>query len=141
MPDKIYYKKGYKYRLDRDYQCYIPDGLVDGVIVGTDGYCELHSDGLLILRRGYSCDGPSGPTIDTNTFMRGAFIHDALYQLMREDKLDRKNRDFVDRLLREHCLEDKMAKFRAWYVYRMVKRFATESALAINVRKIYEAPN
>ena len=48
------------------------------------GLLEITSEGELIIRNGYSWDGPSGPTIDTKNFMQGSLIHDALCQLMRE---------------------------------------------------------
>ncbi len=31
---------------------------------------------------------PNGPTIETKTFMRASLVHDALYQLMREEHLE-----------------------------------------------------
>ncbi len=39
----------------------------------------LLREGLLFISAGYSSDGPSAPTIDTKSFMLGAFVHDALY--------------------------------------------------------------
>jgi len=80
-------------------------------------------NGSLIMDLGYAWDGPSGPTIDTPSFMRGSLVHDALYQLMREGEIDRKHRKYADELLRRICLEDGMNKFRAWYVYRAVRIF------------------
>ena len=80
-------------------------------------------DGYLFMEVGYAWDGPSGPTIDTPSFMRGSLVHDALYQLMREGCIDRKHRKYADELLRKICLEDGMNKFRAWYVYRAVRIF------------------
>jgi hypothetical protein len=38
--------------------------------------------------KGYAWNGPSGPTLDTRNFMRGSLVHDALYQLMREGRMD-----------------------------------------------------
>lgn len=51
-------------------------------------WISLSSDGLLIMKEGYPSDGPSGPTIDTKDTLRGAFVHDALCQLMRQGLLD-----------------------------------------------------
>lgn len=74
------------------------------------------------------CDGPSGPTIDTKEFMRGAFVHDALYQLIREGHLLMRDRKQADKILRRMCIEDGMSRFRAWYVYEAVSRFAKWAA-------------
>ncbi len=46
-------------------------------------FLELTRDGVLTLRRDYLSDGASGPARDTTNIIRAAFIHDALYQLLR----------------------------------------------------------
>lgn len=83
---------------------------------------------LLTIRAGYMWDGPSGPTIDTKNFMRGALIHDALYQLIREDYLKMNDRKQADKILRKVCLEDGMSRIRAWYIYTAVHHFAEWAA-------------
>jgi len=90
------------------------------------GPLKMKPDGTLIIDQGYAWDGPSGPTIDTRTFMRGSLIHDALYQLIREGVLSMPDRKRVDQILREICREDGMAKFRAWYVYQGVRKFGAK---------------
>ncbi len=79
---------------------------------------------ILKVNARYAWDGPSGPTFDTKTFMRGSLFHDALCQLIREGLLDKKYRKYADQLLREICLEDGMSKFRAWYVYMAVRTYS-----------------
>ena len=72
--------------------------------------------------------GPQGPTIDSPSFMRGSLVHDALYQLMRAEKLDGEiYRKPADRLLQQMCIHDGMSSFRAWIVYRAL-RFGGGSA-------------
>lgn len=103
-----------KYRLLEDYAHQL--GLVGVVYNGA--YLRLSPDGLLTIKAGYGWDGPSGPTFDTEDFMRGSLVHDALYELMRGGVLDRyQHRDMADRLLRDICIEDGMAPGRAAYVY------------------------
>lgn len=114
----------YKYQLVGNYEVIIP---IKGQTIVTD-FLELYGDGSLIIRRGYSWDGPSGPTIDTMTFMRGALIHDVLYQLMRMSLLDPSHRRGADDILRQVCLEDGMNRIRAWYVYWSVRMFAAIAA-------------
>ena len=78
----------------------------------------------MCIKPRYAWDGPSGPTFDTKTFMRGSLVHDVYYQLMREGHLDRKKwRKYADEELRRICLEDGMSKFRAWYVYKTIRVF------------------
>ena len=123
----IQYKKRRKYKynlhLDLEYETGIeveePRSL---------SLLEITSDGRLIIRKGYSWDGPSGPTIDTKNFMQGSLIHDALYQLMRELVLPQSDRKRADEILRDVCLKDGMSKFRAWYVYKAVRALGKSSS-------------
>jgi len=116
--------KGYKYELLK------PVGYLLAIEVADvdTPYITIH-EGLLSIREHYAWDGPSGPTIDTLSFMRGSLIHDALYQLMREGYLDRHHREYADRVLKEVCLDDGMLPFRAWYVHHAVMMFAGKSAM------------
>lgn len=122
---KYRHLKGYKYELldTVAVDTGIKDELADYL-----PYIELWDDSRLFIFKDYAWDGPSGPTFDTKTFMRGSLVHDALYQLMREGKLDRKYRKRADELLREICLEDGMNKFRAWYVYQAVRIFGDRNS-------------
>jgi hypothetical protein len=92
-------------------------------IIETPFILLMHS-GILRIKKGYCWDGPSGPTIDTESFMRGSLVHDVLYQLMRDGHLIKEYREYADRFLRIICLEDGMARWRAWYVYYAVRWFA-----------------
>jgi len=87
---------------------------------------SLDRDGLLFAREGSGSDGPSGPTRDRPKFMRGAFGHDFLYALMREDLLDREQwREAADDDLRDWLIEDGMWPWWARnYVHRGVRWFA-----------------
>jgi len=115
--------EGYKYDLWDRFQYPVDvQPLNDNYAANWNHYISI-LDGVLFLEVGYAWDGPSGPTIDTPSFMRGSLVHDALYQLMRDGALDREHRKHADGLLRKICLEDGMNKFRAWYVYRAVRIF------------------
>lgn len=121
--DKIKYRKlnKYKYQLMENYY-YKTDIALDND-TGVPDFVTLRKDGRLEIYKGYAWDGPSGPTIDTKDFMRGSLVHDALYQLIREQKLARKYKEYADKLLHDICIEDGMSKFRAWYVYWAVRLF------------------
>jgi hypothetical protein len=133
--DKVYYKKGYKYVLDKDLVVYTrirPDA-----DISTDFIC-LNRNGMLVIKKYYASDGPSGPSIDTRSFMRGAFVHDALYQLIREGHLPPEAKHLADLELKEICKEDGMMSLRACYVYKAVDLFGKDSM--IHDRKILSAP-
>jgi hypothetical protein len=126
----ITYKKRrrYKYVLVEDYRH--QTGLRPGAPVDIAPVLHLAADGLLTIQKGYAWDGPSGPTWDTRNFMRASLVHDALYQLMREERLPRMYRDTADQLLRQICLEDGMCSICAWWVYHAVRLFGASSAAA-----------
>ena len=103
-------------------------------------FIHLTIHGALTIRDGYAWDGPSGPTIDTPTFMRASLVHDALYQLMRSGLLPGRWRRVADEEMRRICREDCMSRFRAWYVYRAVRRAAGPAADPQNQKKVKWAP-
>lgn len=116
----------YKYQLVQDYTLSIEIEREEGI--ATD-FIDLTTAGDLTVKVRYAWDGPSGPTIDTKSFMRGSLVHDALYQLMREKYLDyREDREYADDLLKKICLEDGMSRFRAWYVHQALRMFGEKSA-------------
>jgi len=120
--------RGWKYQLTDPYivQTDLHPGRVGTVV--HNGWISLAHDGWLTIERHYAWDGPSGPTIDTPTFMRGSLIHDALYQLQRESRLSREWRKAADLELRRACLADGMSAIRAWWVYWGVRLFAGYAA-------------
>ena len=131
MPDvQICYRnlRRYKYQLMRkDYTIPIDIKPEEDIKMA---FIELSTEGELTIRKRYAWDGPSGPTIDTKTFMRGSLVHDALYQLMREKHLDYKvHRKYADELLKKICLEDGMWGFRAKYVHFFVDKFGEKNAM------------
>jgi hypothetical protein len=94
---------------------------IPGIV--TSRYFTL-SNGVLFIYPHYAWDGPSGPTFDTKTFMRGSLVHDAICQMCEEGHLPKSARKLGDELLRKICIEDGMNKFRAWYVYNAVRMYS-----------------
>lgn len=136
MPDPyIEYKSGYKYQIISEHEVEIAIKPEEDII--TD-YIELYTNGKLIMKKGYAWDGPSGPTVDTHTFMRGSLVHDALYQLIRNNKLSQDAREDADRELRKICRKDGMTNLRASCVYWAVRWFG--SSAAKGPKPIYKAP-
>ena len=135
---QIKYKDGYKYQLTEE--CEVEVSVTPEQDIRTS-YIDLTTNGLLTIKNGYAWDGPSGPTIDTPNFMRGSLVHDALYQLMRNKSINKKEwREKADRDLRRICLEDGMSRIRAWWVYKAVHYFGDKAASEESKRAVKEAP-
>ena len=83
----IKYRSDYKYQLASDYRIQIP--IRPAADIDTE-FIRLATDGELTVKKGYAWDGPSGPVIDTKKNLRAALVHDALYQLMRNAKLNKR---------------------------------------------------
>ena len=132
----IRYCAGFKYQLARDYEIKIP---IKNHEFSHKYFC-LSDTGLLTVLAGYAWDGPSGPTIDTKSFMRGSLVHDVLYQAIRLGYLPRSQRETADRILKELCIEDGMWKWRAAVVYKTLRYFAGKAAHPDRRRREYTAP-
>ena len=133
---KITYSSGYKYQLEKDF---VTEVEIFGENINSP-FIVLRFDGYLLIRKGYAWDGPSGPTIDTKNFMRGALVHDALYQLMREHGLNRDYRPTADMIMRKFCRKDGMNPIRAWVAWFGVRLFGRDSARPEGSYKITTAP-
>lgn len=141
--DQIRYRAGYKYQLVADYQVQLR--FIRPQFEIETEFIRLSRDGLLWIRHGYAWDGPSGPTIDNlfgdRTGMRGSLVHDALYQLMRDGWLSRKEfRQKSDREFFVILLEDKMDTLRAAAWFAGVRIGAEGSAKASGERPLMFAP-
>ena len=99
---------------------------------------SLTKDGIFTLYAGYFSDGATDPAIDSPDFMRAAFVHDGLYNLMRKSKISLEYRDYADKLLHKICLEDGMSKFRALNIYFALKFFGESSARPTDEKEPYE---
>ena len=130
------YRKGFKYQLAFNEKFFVPFLIMFSF--KTDFIVVEY--GWVTILKGYAWDGPSGPTIDTRSFMRGSLIHDALYQLMRLELIPQELRELSDEYLVMICDEDGMWKIRQKYVLVGVEKFASEAAHPDNVKKIYTAP-
>ena len=134
---KIRYESGFGYRLYGDYKIFInifPEKEIKSkrMVLSTDGY--------LLIKDTYGWDGATGVAYDSKNFMRGSLVHDALYQLMREELISSKERKKADKLLVKICKEDGMSYFRAKYVYYGVRVFGGFAVNPKNRRKVLSAP-
>ena len=135
--DRIRYRAGCKYQLAETYSA--ETVVCSDEKIETD-FIDLDKEGLLTIRAGYAWDGPSGPTFDTKSFMRGSLVHDALYQLMRGGHLPSSCREDADQELHRICREDGMNRFRAWYVLLGVRKGAGFAAAPKAKKQIRSAP-
>ena len=60
---------------------------------------------VLQIKKGFRCDGSSGPTIDNDCDVVACIVHDALYLAMREGILDIKFRKRADKIYRDLMFE------------------------------------
>lgn len=135
----ISYKKGYKYQLVET--CKIATDIKPEREVAIDGYILLATDGRMTINNGYAWDGPSGPTIDTPSFMRGSLVHDAFYQLMRAGLLSQnEHRKATDRLLTKMCRKDGMNWIRAGWVYWGLRWMGHRAADSASRKRVLQAP-
>jgi len=123
----IAYTTGYKYQLRKEYVFFT--GIDIEEIIETP-FLKLDTTSYLTIKKGYSWDGPSGPTADYPKahVMRGSLIHDALYQLMRWKLLPQTDRPVVDELMRDTFVEDGMWRWRAAMWYKSVRALASGAA-------------
>ena len=137
MRPSIKYRSGYKYQILEAYTC--ATRIFPGKDITTP-WIRLNTAGMITIKKGFAWDGPSGPTFDTKTFMRGSLVHDALYQLIRDGHLEPSSKARADELIREMCLEDGMGQARAWWVYQAVSRFGASSTMPSGGKSVEIAP-
>ena len=133
----IKYRDGYKYQLTEDYTVELRHNPVKNI---DTEYISINVSGKLTIKKGYAWDGASGPTIDTKNSMRGALVHDALYQLMREKLISRSYRIYADKEFYQMIREDGMSWLRAKIWYRSVRVAAYPFASPSKRKKIIIAP-
>lgn len=145
--NQICYRKGdYKYTLMHDWS--YPTGVTYERDVEVEGgWVRLMRDGTIHLSKDYHWDGPSGPAIDTQNFMRGSLVHDGFYQMLRSGifgepggKQWKRYRKASDKVLRNMCKQDGMGFFRRAWVYRALRWFGDAAALPGDGNKVRCAP-
>lgn len=134
---KIAFKKGYKYQLENDFL--IQTSVLPPQHIDTY-YIQYQTNGDLLLAKGYAWDGPSGAP-DVPSFMRASLVHDALYQLMRNDYLDPDAyRKPADKLMRRMCIQDGMNPLLAGVAYGFVRTFGEPHTRVASKKALMFAP-
>lgn len=137
VKQQILFSEGWKYRLEAQYEDVIPIHPPNHI---RTEYITLLANGYFVIKKGYASDGPSGPTIDTPSAMRGSFIHDALFQLIRAGLLPDSFRAEADELYKNTCIEDGMPKIRAWLHFKALRLFGANAARPSSESQILTAP-
>ena len=122
----IRYRADYKYQLANDYKDNIP--IRPKADIATE-FINLSTNGKLLVKKGYAWDGPSGPVKDTDENMRASLVHDALYQLMRNEELStRSHRKSADKIFKDMCKADGVSSFWASRFYKALRKFGKPAA-------------
>jgi len=137
--------KGYiRYRSDYKYQ--LAEGYVVNISINPKSdikteFIDLDTDGKLTVKKGYAWDGPSGPVKDTKENLRASLVHDALYQLMRNNELKtRTHRKTADQEFKDICKADGVSNLRASVYYKALRKFGKPAASPESKKKIKRAP-
>jgi hypothetical protein len=135
----IEYSSGYAFVLEKEYSLTVQVPLLPTRKVGTR-FVSMDKTGLLVVAEGYAWDGASGPMRQSPDIIRPSLVHDALYQLMREDLIDRANRAAADKLLRDMCVEDGSPSWYADAIHLAVQAFGARFVQPGSTHLIMKAP-
>ncbi len=146
--NQICFRKGnYKYELMHDWS-YATSVRPGGDVAVDGGWVALQVDGTIRFKARYLWDGPSGPALDTTSFMRGALVHDGLYQLLRAGQLGQpesrdwhRYRKLADKALAQICKVDGMGWLRRAWVYRALRWFGAPAAKPGDAGRVRCAPD
>jgi len=148
-----YRKELHKYFLEED-ERYVTE--IKGYDIDTQ-FIKLSPDGIMLLRKGYQSDGPSGPTWDSPWTIPAAFGHDAGYDLIEMELLPLEYQHVFDGLFYLWLIRDgniwanrkpiiirsvlkKWAENRARVWYEAVYYLGKSSCNPKNREPILEAP-
>ena len=135
----IRFRADYKCQLAEDYQMNIPIQPKADIITG---FIKLNTVGRLTVKNGYAWDGPSGPVVDMRQNLRASLVHDAIYQLMRNNLLSAHvHRKTSDKLFRDICKADGVSSITANVYYKSLRRFGKPAASPQNKRVVMRAPS
>jgi len=135
--NSIKYFEGYKYLTNTLYTMQL-DFAPEVDLITSFG--EFRADGWVIIYKDYASDGPSGPTYDTKNSMRGAFVHDFMYQLLRMEMLPKNFRKKADNLLYDMLRQDGMNYFRAQYWFWGLRVGGKGAANPKSSKEVLSAP-
>tara|TARA_R110002096_G_scaffold152085_2_gene315025 strand:+ start:7615 stop:8022 length:408 start_codon:yes stop_codon:yes gene_type:complete len=131
------YRKGYKYQLAENLVFQTDFRPLHAIITQR---VELNCYGVLTVREGYASDGVSGPVKDRKTNLRGGFIHDALYQLMRMGELSHFGWRDADKEFAKALKQDGAWSWVVWLDLAGLKIAGGKAAHPNKRKRVYSAP-
>lgn len=137
---QIVYKDGYKFQLTKSCTFRTP---INPSLSITTKLIQLDTKGVLTIKGTYAWDGPTGvPRFKwlLRKLMRSSLVHDAFYQLLRNEKLPPSFREDVDKLFRAMSREDGIFWWSALIAYFLVRKFGKYTADPANKKKEIKAP-
>jgi hypothetical protein len=133
----LYFKRGYKYQVNRDY--HITLDIIPYAPIALE-HVTMDLAGRTVINAGYAWNGASGPTMDTLNSMIGSLAHDVGYQLIRLGLIDPGYKPYLDKVLHDLCTEDGMYSWRADYWRWAVLKFGVGSTRPSSEPKEEVAP-
>ncbi len=134
----IRYRSKYKHQLESEYKIKI--SIQPRTDITTD-FIDLDTEGNLLVKETYAWDGPSGPVKDTPKNLRASLVHDALYQLMRNEEISaRTHRKAADQEFKRICKEDGVSNYWASIWYKGLRKFGKPATSPEKKKKIRQAP-
>ena len=119
--------RNYNYQLREDFSYDLGRTFPEGPI--QNEFILISAEGLITIKKHYAWDGVSGPVIDTQANLKASLVHDALYQLMREARLDHLiYREWSDRLFMEMCRKGGVMDAIAGLYFKGLSWFGAKNA-------------
>lgn len=133
------YSKGYKYKLEEEVTIRVPFSCFTMPHFNIETPFISLAGGMLTIREGYAWNGASGPVLDTSSVMFGSLIHDAWYQMIREEYLPMWTRPHADDWFGDLCVEDGLFRWTADMYVEVLKecgeKFARKKTTIIEVTR------
>lgn len=128
------YKKGYKYQLVEDFEYVLPIWFPAMNLELNSEFIDIKQN-VLLIKSGYAWDGASCiPDIKNKV---AALVHDALYQLIRQELLNKeKAKKSADILFMYMCRDEGTPKWISQIYYKSLEKFGDKAAT--KPREIYE---
>lgn len=119
--------RNYKYQLREDFAYNLGRTFESAPIANE--FIDITTEGVLAIRKHYAWDGACGPVVKTQANIKASLVHDALYQLMREGRLDHLiYRDWANQLFINMCRQGGVWDCVAGAYYRALRLFGAKNA-------------
>ncbi len=135
------YTSGYKYKLEETVDIHVPFSYFSGPHkdISTPFITFSYSEGILTIKKGYAWNGASGPVPDTPSVMFASLVHDAWYQLIREEEVQLYTRGVADEWFGTLCKEDGLpwwiASIYEAFLLKFGEKYALKKPVIIEVRR------